>query len=236
MAFVRLMSGLVAATDDGAVLRERGDGRPDEEQVPSIAMADLVDSFIGTDVAETTAALHVIAALTADDLLSARIRRVLPSRRQPVPTLLRDLARVGVRAATFMGDQLGDGDNVILSVVWPDGPELTVVVYIDHAIGTRVKDVMLVDEPTAEVLQAYRELIAAEGLDSGLEPMPLADAWATLEHAMASGEQVDIPWAEDGDWPASRPLVEMLTRSLPSGGSRYGGTAAYPPVEPAAVV
>ena len=51
-----------------------------EEGPPAMSLEGLIDSFVGTDLAETTAALHVISALVADDLVRARIRKVLPSR------------------------------------------------------------------------------------------------------------------------------------------------------------
>ena len=44
---------------------------------------------------------------------------------------------------------LGDGDNVHLAVRFAGGAELTAVVYIDHNMGTLVKDAFVVPESMA---------------------------------------------------------------------------------------
>ncbi|WP_434080521.1 hypothetical protein [Sanguibacter sp. Z1732] len=57
-----------------------------------VSLAELVETFIGTPYAETTAALTIIQALTEDDLLAGRIGRELTRRRHPMPHWLTGLA------------------------------------------------------------------------------------------------------------------------------------------------
>ena len=43
-----------------------------------------------------------------------------------------------------MSHVLGDGDNIMLGARLPGGHELTCVIYIDHNLGTLVKDAFVV--------------------------------------------------------------------------------------------
>ena len=64
------------------------------------------------------------------------------------------LARIGeaeVYRAQEMVHVLGDGDNVNLAVRFAGGAELTAVVYIDHNMGTLVKDAFVVPESLTEL-------------------------------------------------------------------------------------
>lgn len=104
----------------------------------------LVESFVGIDVAQTTAALYVIAALTTDELAATKIRRELPRRHQPVPDQVRDIAELRVASAWLAHDRLGDGERILLELVWPSGARASVSIYIDYTMGTRVKDAFAV--------------------------------------------------------------------------------------------
>lgn len=228
LAFILSVSTLLAALDVDGEAGPAADG-------PTPTAPELVDSFLGTDIAETTAALHVIAALTSDELTAARIRRELTSRRQPVPAVVRDLPDARVRSAAFVHDELGDGENVMLELLWPQGSEATAVIYIDHAVGTRIKDAFAVSNPMEAMRQRYRELIAEDGRGGAvIESLDLADARATLEVALAGVRHVEGD--PEDTWPGSRPFVEMLLRSLPRGGTPYAGPEAYRPTEAAAVL
>ncbi|HET8600505.1 MAG TPA: hypothetical protein VFL99_09275 [Segeticoccus sp.] len=232
LGFILSVSMLVTAIEAGP---EDLAPRPGSERPPAgqgVTLVELTESFLDTDIAETTAALHVLAALTGDDLQAARIRRELPRRRQPVPAMVRHLAEVRTRSVAFLHDELGDGENVFFDLVWPDGSVATVLVYIDHAAGTRVKDAFAVSEPIDTILDRYHELMEAEGRDeTELGPMDPADARATVEHALAGVRYVDGDSQET--WPGARPFVEMLVRSLPTRGTRYAGPPAYRPLAPA---
>jgi hypothetical protein len=207
----------------------------DDDRVP---LGALVESFIGTPYAETTAALHVIAALLPDELDAARMRRALASRRHPVPEAVRGVREIAVERAAKIGDDLGDGDNIILGLAWPGIGGVTAVVYVDEAFGTRVKDVFLVPEPFDDVVERYRELLAENGRrTSELAEISTADARAGIQSAIDSGDAPDAPlvpedWTgPDGDpvgWPASRPFVEMLLRRMPGGGTSVLTSSTQP--------
>jgi hypothetical protein len=224
--FVVLVSSLLSAVESPADELDPFD-ELDAAGIPHVSLAEMVESFAGIDVAETTAALHVVAAMTADELLAARIRRGLGERRQPVPEDVRELASARVVGATLMGHELDDGDNVILSVRWPSGREVTPVVYIDHNLGTIVKDAFVINEPTPGVLDTYEALMAEEGHSGELVPLALEDARAKVAEAIEAGRDY-VPLDPESEWPASRPFIQMLLRTMPEGGSSSAGRAGYP--------
>ena len=88
LELLAVVSGLLEVTDP----RSRDPFSP--EQRPGIE--NLVESFVGTPYAETTAALTAIKALTADEVLAARIGNELEARRHPIPEWLKvfDQARL----------------------------------------------------------------------------------------------------------------------------------------------
>jgi hypothetical protein len=198
--------------------------------------ASLLESFVEVPIAETTAVLHVIAALTTDDLQRARLDRVLAGRRHPVPATVRHLREVRVEDTWFMGDDLGDGDNVIVGLRWPGGEAATAVAYIDHNLGTVVKDAFFVDQPIAEVVERYTELVAEAGCHRGNAParMAPAEARARIEQALA---HTDFALVGDpyGEWPLCAPLLQFVVERMPAGGSGYAERPAFDPVEAAAV-
>ena len=93
----------------------------------------------------------MIAELAGDDVLAARIRRELAERADRLPEWLARLGEADVYAAQEMVHVLGDGDNVHVAVRFAGGAELTAVVYIDHNMGTLVKDAFVVPESMAEL-------------------------------------------------------------------------------------
>lgn len=230
-AFTTLISSMLAVTD--AWWPEDDD--LDADPVPFGALLDLL---MTTTYAETTAALHVVAALLPDELDAARVRRALVSRRHPVPVHVSGVREIAVEQAAKIGDDLGDGDNVLLGLTWPGIGGVTVVAYVDEAFGTRIKDVFLVPEPFEEVCARYRELLANEGRrTSELAPIDRADARASIEHAIERGDAPDallVPdsWTDgDGDplgWPTARPFIEMLLRRMPGGGTSVLTSSAQP--------
>jgi hypothetical protein len=113
---------------------------------------------------------------------------------------------------------LGDGDNVMVGVTLPDGHELSVVVYIDHNLGTVVKDAFAVPEPLATLTELM--VSTAEGPDTTWHELDAADARARITDAVRTGA-IMFPPLESDTWPACRPLVQWATRLLPEGGTGY---------------
>jgi hypothetical protein len=92
----------------------------------------------------------VIAEMAGDDdVLRARIRRELAARPKPELAWLAQLSETSTYRAVRMSHVLSDGDNIMLGARLPGGRELTCVVYIDHNLGTLVKDAFVVPESDA---------------------------------------------------------------------------------------
>lgn len=227
---------------DGLLANPRSARLPGE--VP-FSLAGVVESFVHTNIAETTAALAVLAELADDELVAARARRELANRRQPLPPALAGLAHIRPDEAILVGDQLDDGDNVIIGYTWPGGRRQTAVVYVDRNLadgGVGVaKDAFLIDEAIEEVVAAYRRAIADQGVPDRIGPVPLADARTIIEAALAELDETPLPELDPEDeadsmWPQCRPFVRHLARLLPPGGappdahSPYRGQPATDPL------
>lgn len=210
------VSSLLAAVDRRDVdpfKRARG-------EVPTApTLQELVDSLADVDMVETTALLTVLGEMVSDQLLAKRIRRELAGRDHGLPGWLRYLAPVGVDGALVMSHVLGDGDNVMLAVRTAAGDDLTVLVYIDHNLGTLVKDGFVVEGPLDVVVGRFRE--ASDGdHDVTFRELDLADARVWITEAIEKGA-ITYPPFETETWPACRPLMEWVVRQLPEGGTGY---------------
>jgi hypothetical protein len=204
------ISGLMEAADPRSV-------NPFERsEKHHVTLDELVTTFADVDLRETSAALAVIATLSGDELLRARCRRALAARRQPLPDWLHRLDEVRVARVVQMSHVLGDGDDYFLDVRIP-GHATTVVVYVDHNMGTVVKDAFPADRPVEEVLDYAHE--SAEP-DTSFTDLNLADARRRMSDAIAHGASVWMPLTSES-WPQLRPLVEWLLRGLPEGGAPY---------------
>lgn len=208
---LHVVSSLMAATEP----RPSWDPAPDAR--PALSLAELSETFEGTDLAPTTAALHIIAELCNDEVLTARLRRALALRSQPMPRWLPRLAESQVRSVTRHGHVLDDGANYYLDVLLPDAALMTAVLYVDHNLGRLVKDAFVV--PTG--LSGLLPQLEAHGADAPdettLVTIDPAEARARLEEAVHIGS-ITFPPLESDTWPLYRPLVQWLLRLLPSGG------------------
>ena len=207
LAFLEHVSGLVAVTEP------RPSFGPDDG--PKVSLAELVESFVGIDLAETTAALAVIATLTTDEVEAARIRRTVSGRRQPLPPWLKDIDRARATRVDEMREVMRDGENYIVEVDLPGGHVMCACIYVDNNIGRIVKDAFLIPES----LDTYRAYAAEamEGPDQTLAPIDGALARAIVERAIKVGA-ITVPPPESETWPLVRPLVRWVVSLLPGGG------------------
>ena len=194
------------------------DDDTDEPDLPSVR--ELVESFIEIDTIETTALLAAFAEYVDDEVLARRMRRAVAARtHHRLPRWLTELSPIDVHTAVELSHVLRDGDNVMLGVRTAAGAEMTVAVYIDHNLGTVVKDAFVMDEA---VDAAVAQFVATAGDDPDVtrRDLALADARARIDAAM---ELAAILWPplETDSWPACRPLVRWVVRQLPSGGQGY---------------
>jgi hypothetical protein len=192
--------------------------RTDPRTIDGIPRPELIRTLIDAREAETTVLLAVLAEMNGDDqLLRARIGREL-AQRPALPDWLAQLSRFQVYRAVEMTHILGDGDNVILGVRLAGGQEFTCSIYIDHNVGTLVKDAMVISEPIATVIAQYQQV--ADDPDTHWDDIKLSDARARIEAAIALATAT-VPPFETESWPGCRALVEWITRAMPSGGTGY---------------
>jgi hypothetical protein len=209
-----LVSALLAVVDPR---RHSPFDRVQRHDQPQLSREELVRSFLGMPCPETSALLAVIAELAGDDLLRARIRRELTSWPYPLPTWVADLPDAVVYRTVEMVHVLRDGDNVMLGARM-GGHELTCAVYIDHNLGTLVKDAFVVPESIAELVAHMRS--STDDPDTSWDELNPADARVRVSEAIYLGAMT-VPLAETDTWPACRPLVEWLIGLLPEGGTGY---------------
>ena len=153
-----------------------------------------------------------------DDVLRARIRRELAARPKVEPAWLAQLSETSTYRAMRMHHILGDGDNIMLGARLPGGHELTCLVYIDHNLGTLVKDAFVVPASVADMVGEFGRV--TEDPDTRWDDISLADARAWVDAAIELAA-ITFPPLETESWPACRALVEWITRGLPEGGTGY---------------
>jgi len=97
----------------------------------------------------------------------------------------------------------------------PSGHALSVLVYVDHNLGTVVKDAFVVAEPLEDLALKVGTLI--DDPDQSLAKTDPATARAVIEAAIEHGARLYPPLVSD-TWPMCRPLVEWVLRMLPTSG------------------
>lgn len=210
ISLLMAVSGMLTAVDG-----RRAD--PLDRTPVKATLDTLVASFVGVNVAETTAALTVLAALVPDDQLVQRIDRELSGRRQPMPTWLRGLREARLEPDVwFLTHVLGDGDDYLIGVTLPTGEALSALVYVDHNLGGVVKDAFVAPVSLAEAVDRMRS--TTDSVEQTLIRVDAADSRAVIEEAIAHSAML-YPQPESDDWPMCRPLVEWMTRMLPDGGA-----------------
>lgn len=213
LVLLAMVSALMAALEPPR--RNPFDLEPPD--VPS--REDLVQSFFDVEMRETSALLAAIAAFSRDDVLRRRVAREVATRAHALPLWLADLNRAQPsERAVEVVHVLGDGDNVNIGVRLPGGHELTVVVYIDHNMGTVVKDAFVVPEAIGGLVA--RMLAVAADPDTEARDLVPADARTRITEAIELGA-ITFPPLESETWPACRPLVEWAVAMLPEGGTGY---------------
>lgn len=204
-----LVSGLLHITDERA--RD-----PFHHEQPQLDLNTLVDSFISFSVPETTAILTVLRALSADQVMGARIGRELDNRSHSMPGWLSALSHpLAEPDVWFLTHTLGDGDDYLVGVKLSTGQRLSALIYVDHNLGTVVKDAFVVPDSLEDLAIRLGNLI--DDPDQSLTRTDPATARAIVERAIDFGSHM-YPPLESDTWPMSRPLVEWLLRQLPSGG------------------
>lgn len=193
-------------------------GSSDSSRTERTDLGELLAAFLEAPFPVMRVLATAMLPMLGDDLLARRIGRELEAARIPAaPVWLDDLADPEPAGTAMVIDPLGDGDNVLVSVSWRGRRHATAIVYIDHNVGTQVKDAFVVPEPLEATLDLYRQLSDREGAIAMVDP---AGARARIANAIAIGER-SIPPFETETWPGVRPLVEWWISLLPEGGTGY---------------
>ena len=195
--------------------------RPFDPEPPAKlpSRTEVLQSFFDVEMRETSALILALGVLSGDDMLQRRARREVTSRGHVLPQWLAELHRASpVPRTAEVVHVLGDGDNVLVGLRLANGHEFTVVVYIDHNVGTLVKDAFVVDE-TVDALAEHMLAVAGDS-DTVVRDIDPADARTRIVDAMERAA-ITYPPFESDTWPHCRPLVTWLAAMLPEGGSGY---------------
>lgn len=183
---------------------------------------DLLETMIEVNVAETTALLHMVVAMSRDDLLRERARRALPARRQPVPAHVSGLVDAQVSLTRVFGDS--SGDNLMVELTLPGQVQATLMLYVTRVPHLYLKDAYVVPSPLWQVQEYFAQTMAAEGFvldDALMEPDP-AQVRIALEQALAGIRPgIEKEPEEEDQWPMLRPFVEFVISRMPAGDAGY---------------
>jgi hypothetical protein len=214
LPLLALASGLLTVFDsrsEDPFAKEDDDG--------DFSLADFIQTLIEIPTIEASGLLGVIAGLSDDILLRARVRRELSARPFELPHWIGRFADTVPHRLVDVADVLGDGANILLGLRVADTAELTVVIYIDHNLGAIIKDAFVIDEPIDGVLRRmYQELEPIA--DAAVRELDPADARARITDAIRHGA-ITYPPTQTDTWPSCRPMVEWACAGLPTGGHGY---------------
>lgn len=208
LGLVMLASTIVSALEPGPALPLRAA----QDEGPSLA--EVIDSFIDVQRPETTALLAALIFLVPDELLRQHIRRELDRRGGRLPAGLDRLAPLTVDRTVAATHVLGHVDLLVVGVRTAGGRPLTIVVTVDHELGTVVADGFVYPGPA----EAAITRLADDDPDLTVADIDPADARARLGEAIETG-RITYPPMETDTWPECRPLVDWVLRALPEGGS-----------------
>lgn len=213
LALLGFASALLAAVDRrrrGPFERTGDAGGPSRDQ--------FVQTLLDVDLVETSALLLALVELAGDDVVRRRVVREVTARGHTLPGWLTALHEATPVETLQLSHVLGDGDNVLVGVRLADGRDLTLTIYIDHNLGTLVKDAFAV--PASAQSLADQMLEAAEDPDTTVVALAPAQARARVAAAIELGA-ITVPPFETDSWPGCRALVEWAVGKLPAGGTGY---------------
>jgi len=214
LEFLLLASSLLAALGPRRHPLERTPGA----RTPQLSASEFCDTFIHTNLPEASAMLAAFAQMGDDELLRARARRELAQRSHTLPAWLSQLDGAKASRASIMSHILGDGDNVVVEVTLPSGQLFSLVIYVDHNMGTVVKDGFVVPLSIDEL--SFEMTTQLADPDTVMSELSLADARQHIDEAIEAGAMI-YPPLESDSWPSCRPLTEWIVRLLPLGGAGY---------------
>lgn len=207
-------SGLVAALDPrraDPLARVRATSRD------ANGLAQFVAALADTAGVGAAALLACISELAPDAPTRTRARTVLEGRDEALPEWLAHLGAMSVTRALTVSHALGDGEDVMLELRLA-GRTATVAVYVDHDLGTVVKDAFVLPVGLERALEAGRG--ALDNPDLVVADVDLAVARARIAEALDLADATYPPY-ESETWPLCQPILEWALRTLPDDGPGY---------------
>lgn len=184
---------------------------------PTMDRDQIIRSLQETDRPESTALLVALAVLVPADRTQTEIGAELDRGKHHLPAWVTELDQASITGAVEFTDVFGDGDDVMVGLRWPSGRAITAVVYIDHNLGTVVKDAFVVPEGLDQVRSQFAETADPA---SRFEDLDRSEARARIVDAVDKGEHT-LPPLESVTWPGCRAIVEWVASLLPQGGTGY---------------
>ncbi len=156
-----------------------------------------------------------MATLLPDTAVVRRLRnQALPS---GAPVWASTLDTIEVVGTFVQIEPLRDGENLWVCVRWPHGSEATAVMFVDHNMGSVLKDAFMIPAGAAAVMDMMRRA-SDDAID--LTPIDPADLRARVTWSIERGDRT-LPLFETETWPMCRPLVEWFLAHLPDGGAGW---------------
>jgi hypothetical protein len=188
----------------------RDESMPDRNEV--------FGSYAASGFPAMEALASAVAVMHHDTEFAAKVRAAVPRNRFGTePRWLADIGTIEITDCRCVDDELGDGENITISFRWPGGQQGTVVVDVDHNMGSLVKDAVVLEESADAIAEVFARYYPECRGGAPLEP---AEARARIEAGIDLGDRM-LPPFETETWPACRPLVEWVLRHLPTGGTGY---------------
>ncbi|MET0726365.1 MAG: hypothetical protein ABWY36_08440 [Leifsonia sp.] len=181
------------------------------------SLDDLAESFLDTALPQTDALLLVMAELLDDEEWREHIQREVAVHGHPLPEWIHRLGDARAGRVVMATHVLRDGDTFFVAVTLPAGQPVTLIVYVDHNMGTIIKDAYTIDRSLDEVIDAWSSIDEGSTRLSDVAP---ADGRAFILDALEGGELLETPIASD-NWPSEQALLEWIVDMLPEGGTGY---------------
>lgn len=190
---------------------------PLDRDDPSELAPAMIDALASTSHPATLVLLAGLAAVAGEP--AAERARQATGQLAGAGSIFADrLAEVGsarVVECWRMRHVLGDGDGYLFGCRYPGGAEHVLMVYVDHNLGTLVKDAFALDTSIAEMLADLRDF-AGDDPDAVIEPVEGAEAAGRVREALELTD-ITVPPIETETYPAVRPLIDARLANLPAG-------------------
>ncbi len=182
------------------------------ERMGQVDGPEFVGSLVDSGWPELIVLGKAMATFLPDSAVVRRLRaQPLPS---DAPEWASTMDTIEIVGAFVQTEPLGDGENMWVCLRWPHGSEATAVLFVDHNMGTVLKDAFLIPAGSGDVMATMRD-VSDDVID--LAPIDPADLRARVTWSIERGDHV-LPVIETETWPMCRPLVEWIVAHLPNGG------------------